>query len=83
MANMSCERYFYIVFSDVPLFVSVGNHDTFPVNMFPDISDSGKNNIKWLYSAFADSYKHWLPQPEIQKTLREGGYYTVRLRKKN
>ena len=61
----------------MPLYINVGNHETFPVNFFPEKYDLEKFNFTWMYSSLADSYEHWLPQQEVQKSLREGGYYTV------
>ena len=56
-----------------------GNHESFPVNMFPDQDDDvpSKYDPSWLYNKLADLYQHWLPDPVQQKTLRDSGYYSV------
>ena len=46
--------------------------------MFPDSNVKGNDSIHWLYDTMANLYKQWLPQEAQQKTLRDGGYYSVR-----
>ena len=46
--------------------------------MFPDPEVSGPYSPSWLYSGLADIYKNWLPGESQQRTLRDGGYYSVR-----
>ena len=48
------------------------------MNMFPLINETGKYNPSWLYSNLAEFYQTWLPGKDQQRTLREGGFYTVR-----
>ena len=62
----------------VPVFPSIGNHESVPVNEFPEINSTMKFNPNWLYNGLADIYKTWLPGRGQQHTLRNGGYYTVR-----
>ena len=50
---------------------------SFPVNMFPDPSESGKFSPSWLYSALAGLYEKWLPGEGQQVTLREAAYFSV------
>ena len=63
--------------SDTPTYPAVGNHESFPVNMFPGPSESGKFSPSWLYSGLADLYEKWLPGEKQQATLREAGFFSV------
>ncbi|XP_054158127.1 sphingomyelin phosphodiesterase-like [Oppia nitens] len=63
----------------VPVYPVIGNHEGVPVNSFPPPEVKGDNSISWLYNAVADEWDYWLPKDAI-KTLRYGGYYTVKPR---
>ena len=63
-------------FPNVTVFPNVGNHESYPVNMFPEVAD-GNFSIKWLYRDIAQQFKEWLPDEEQQRTLRDAGYYSV------
>ncbi|XP_069748409.1 sphingomyelin phosphodiesterase isoform X2 [Narcine bancroftii] len=63
---------------NVTIYPSVGNHESSPVNSFPPPFIHGKESSDWLYSAMVDAWKEWLPQ-EALKTLRRGGFYTVKV----
>eukprot|EP00095_Tigriopus_kingsejongensis_P003756 maker-scaffold911_size81771-snap-gene-0.23 protein:Tk03756 transcript:maker-scaffold911_size81771-snap-gene-0.23-mRNA-1 annotation:"hypothetical protein TcasGA2_TC005858" len=67
-------------FPDTPVFPAVGNHEAFPVNMFPFVNETGKYDPDWLYANLAKFYKHWLPSSIQQRTIRRGGYYSAYLR---
>ena len=45
--------------------------------MFPDPNVTGDFSPSWLYSGMAAIYKSWLPGENQQRTLKDGGYYTV------
>ena len=64
-------------FPDTPVFPAIGNHESCPVNMFPDSKTSGKYNPDWLYQRLAEMYLRWLPEKQQQKSLRNSGYYSV------
>ncbi len=66
------------MFTDMPVFPVVGNHESFPVNMFPSSNETGKYNPGWLYTGLAEAFSHWLGEEAQQKTIRDGGYYQVR-----
>ena len=66
-------------FPNVTVFPNVGNHESYPVNMFPEVAD-GNFSIKWLYRDIAQQFKEWLPDEEQQRTLRDAGYYSVKIR---
>ncbi|KAK7478652.1 hypothetical protein BaRGS_00030115 [Batillaria attramentaria] len=63
-------------FPNKPIFPSLGNHESAPVNSFPPRFVKGSQSISWLYDALADSWKAWLPE-ETMTTIRQGAYYTV------
>ena len=64
-------------FPGVPVFPTVGNHESFPVNMFPDSHQPGEFNPKWLYQRLAEMFHTWLPGTEQYETILDGGYYSV------
>ncbi|XP_005101263.2 sphingomyelin phosphodiesterase [Aplysia californica] len=61
---------------DTPIYPSLGNHESSPVNSFPPPYVKGNNSITWLYDALADSWKNWLPASALE-TVRKGAYYSV------
>ena len=70
---------FTVTINELFVYNFPGNHESFPVNMFPDQDDDvpSKYDPSWLYNKLADLYLHWLPDPVQQKTLRDSGYYSV------
>lgn len=58
------------------VYPSLGNHESSPVNSFPPPYITGENAIGWLYTALADTWKHWLPQDALD-SVRRGAYYSV------
>ncbi|RUS86483.1 hypothetical protein EGW08_005733, partial [Elysia chlorotica] len=63
-------------FPGKPVFPSLGNHESAPVNSFPPPYISGKYSISWLYDALADAWKNWLPKDALA-SVKTGAYYTV------
>ncbi|XP_002119636.3 sphingomyelin phosphodiesterase [Ciona intestinalis] len=63
-------------FPNTPVYPSLGNHESNPVNSFPPNYVKGANNISWLYDALAKAWSPWLPQDAIT-TVRESGFYTT------
>ena len=63
-------------FPNVPVFPNVGNHESYPVNMFPEVPDANFS-IAWLYEDLAEKFKVWLPDQEQQRTIKDAGYYSV------
>ena len=61
------------------VYPAIGNHEMFPVNMFPDEYEPVPKiyDPSWLYNNLADLYKHWLPDVNQQQTLRDSGFYSV------
>ena len=66
-------------FPQTPVFCTVGNHESVPVNSFPQPSVHGKEAITWLYNGLANSWQHWLPNTTLPD-IRLGAYYTVLLK---
>lgn len=65
--------------SYVPIYPSLGNHETHPVNIYApsEIQDS-EFSTQWLYDYSALSWSTWLPYDAL-KTVRQGGYYSVQI----
>lgn len=61
-------------FLENPVFFAIGNHESFPVNMF-----AGPGYDTWLLSEFETQWTYFL-SPQALETLRYGGYYTERIR---
>jgi len=64
-------------FPGIPVYPTLGNHETRPVNVFapPEITDE-EFSISWLYEEAVRQWAHWLPA-NASSTIRYGGYYTV------
>ncbi|XP_029457774.1 sphingomyelin phosphodiesterase isoform X2 [Rhinatrema bivittatum] len=62
----------------LPVYPAVGNHESTPVNSFPPPYIHGNQSSQWLYEAMAEEWKDWLT-PEALRTLRLGGFYTLKL----
>ncbi|GAB0097654.1 Sphingomyelin phosphodiesterase [Sergentomyia squamirostris] len=66
-------------FPGVPLYPVLGNHESHPANTFSPTDVEGENvSNQWLFDHVADIWKDWLPQAALA-TLKEAGYYTVKL----
>ncbi|CAL1539136.1 unnamed protein product [Lymnaea stagnalis] len=63
-------------FPNKPVYPSLGNHESSPVNSFPPPYVQNNNSISWLYEALADGWKQWLPSDALD-SVRRGAYYTV------
>ncbi len=68
------------VFADIPVFPTIGNHEAFPVNMFPGMDEAGKYNPSWLYSGLTTFFQHWITGEEQRHTMMNGGYYQALVR---
>ncbi|KAF2354919.1 Calcineurin-like phosphoesterase domain ApaH type [Trinorchestia longiramus] len=64
-------------FPDTPVVMTIGNHETDPINSFPvpEVYDQGFNP-SWLYESLATQWKPWVPSSSMH-TLIKGGYYAV------
>ena len=52
-----------------PVYFTIGNHESAPVNSFPPPIINGKESESWLYDKAADEWADWLT-PEAVKTLK-------------
>uniref|UniRef100_A0A2C9JLN6 Sphingomyelin phosphodiesterase n=1 Tax=Biomphalaria glabrata TaxID=6526 RepID=A0A2C9JLN6_BIOGL len=67
---------FHKYFPNKPVFPSLGNHESSPVNSFPPPYVTNNESIAWLYDALADQWKQWLPTGALE-TVRWGAYYVT------
>lgn len=82
--NLKHNHYVYNLFSTyfpkTPIFPALGNHETDPINSFPqpDITDP-ERSIHWLYNELSKSWpKLMLKDSNFNtETLMKGGYYSV------
>lgn len=63
---------------NVPLYVCMGNHESYPVNEFPTSTESSPDwDGEWLYGGYGDLIAEYLT-PEALATFRENGFYSIR-----
>uniref|UniRef100_A0A1B0CTP1 Sphingomyelin phosphodiesterase n=1 Tax=Lutzomyia longipalpis TaxID=7200 RepID=A0A1B0CTP1_LUTLO len=66
-------------FPGIALYPVLGNHEAHPSNTFAPNDVEGENiSTRWLYEHIGDVWSEWLPQAALA-TLRESGYYSVKL----
>uniref|UniRef100_A0A182PMN7 Sphingomyelin phosphodiesterase n=1 Tax=Anopheles epiroticus TaxID=199890 RepID=A0A182PMN7_9DIPT len=65
-------------FPGVPLYPVLGNHESHPANLYAPHNVEESYRTTYLYDFIAKQWADWLPIKDIQGTLAEGGYYTVR-----
>lgn len=68
-------------FPKTPIYPSLGNHESFPVNNFPPHYVEDNNSITWLYKALTKAWSPWLP-PDALRTVSQSGCYTTLVRPK-
>jgi sphingomyelin phosphodiesterase len=56
----------------------LGNHEGFPVNMFPPPEVEGDFSSSWLYQELYQQWGHWIPNSGVQ-TFKKAGYYSREL----
>lgn len=66
-------------FPGVPVYVTLGNHEAHPTNVYapPSVTNATLRS-QWLFDFSADEWATWLP-PSALTTVRIAGYYTVLL----
>ena len=67
-------------FPTTPIYSSLGNHESYPVNQFPQPFVKGRDAISWLYNRAVDQWGHWVNASEAQKFIAKGGFYSVRVK---
>jgi len=65
-------------FGHINILPSLGNHESAPVNSFPQPEVEGK--ISWLYDDLQDIWSKWLPSGTVDH-IRKGAYYSTYLKK--
>jgi len=69
-----------LYFPNTPIYSSVGNHESAPVDSFPPPFITGNSSESWLYNTLAKTWSHWLPQ-SAAPTIKYGAFYTVLVKK--
>jgi len=69
-------------FPNTPVFPTIGNHDTFPVDQFSLLSEDKVHldNFTWLLDNLSIIWGRFLSEDSI-KTLKTGGYYSALIMK--
>lgn len=67
------------VFTGIPVFPVLGNHEPHPVNQFAPTGVPSQYSSQWLFDFVATEWSKWLPADALT-TVRIGGYYTVLVR---
>jgi len=66
-------------FPDQQVYPSLGNHESQPVNNFPDINiENEEFSISWLYQGLAQIYGDWLSDDALE-TFRRAGFYSQKV----
>ncbi|KAK7076988.1 Sphingomyelin phosphodiesterase [Halocaridina rubra] len=63
-------------FPGVPVFPAIGNHESDPVNSFPQPYIDNEFDISWLYDEIANLWLTWLPE-DVAHSIAYGGFYTT------
>ncbi|XP_023247075.1 sphingomyelin phosphodiesterase-like [Copidosoma floridanum] len=67
------------MFPGVPIFPSLGNHETVPVNSYPPPFIQKNHSTSWLYDELDSQWRRWLPASTAH-TIRQGAFYSVLVR---
>ncbi|KAK4329381.1 hypothetical protein Pmani_000264 [Petrolisthes manimaculis] len=63
-------------FPDTPVFPALGNHESHPVNAFPQPYIDNEFDISWLYDEITTLWEQWLPA-EVASTILYSAYYST------
>ncbi|XP_073820247.1 sphingomyelin phosphodiesterase-like [Musca autumnalis] len=66
----------YEVFPNVPVYPTIGNHESHPLNMFSPEYVPDYVNTRKLYEFLYQVWSKYLPE-ETRSTILKGGYYTT------
>lgn len=66
-------------FPDTPIFPSLGNHESSPVNSYPPRNYDGKHSMDWLYGPLEKNWSRWLPKGYSPSTIKRGAFYSTLL----
>jgi sphingomyelin phosphodiesterase len=64
-------------FPNTPVYPSLGNHESVPVNSFPPPFVQGNLSDSWLYDGLYKSWSHWLPNTTAANISKAGFYTTL------
>jgi len=64
------------VFPTAQVYPSMGNHESFPCNMYPTSNVNGENNPSWLYEQLGQYFSSWLDQDTLDQ-FKVDGFYSV------
>ncbi|KAK7076989.1 Sphingomyelin phosphodiesterase [Halocaridina rubra] len=63
-------------FPGIPVFPAIGNHESHPVNAFPQPYIDNEYDISWLYDEIRTLWSTWLP-PEVAQSVAYSAYYST------
>ncbi|XP_014209092.1 sphingomyelin phosphodiesterase-like [Copidosoma floridanum] len=63
-------------FKGIPVFPSIGNHESCPVDSYPPPFAPSNKNMSWLYDELNHEWSRWLPA-ETSKTIKRGAFYST------
>ncbi|KAJ8672963.1 hypothetical protein QAD02_004224 [Eretmocerus hayati] len=66
-------------FKNIPIYPSVGNHESCPVDGFIPPFAPPEKNMSYLYDELDRQWSQWLPRT-ASRTVRYGGFYSVPVR---
>lgn len=57
----------------------MGNHESSPVNSYPppQVAKEPGGDIQWLFDAYANNWKNWLPESSIKTVLKGKFFFLV------
>jgi len=72
-ASLAVTQMLYNGLGYIPVFPTVGNHESFPVNQF-----RGPGYDDWLYDSLSADWTYWLT-PEAAEDVKYAGYYAMKV----
>lgn len=62
---------------EIPVYFSIGNHESSPTNSFPFNSiPYPEHSVKWLYEFLETEYSRWIKPESLGTTFKRFGYYS-------
>ncbi|XP_011501160.1 PREDICTED: sphingomyelin phosphodiesterase-like [Ceratosolen solmsi marchali] len=68
-------------FEGIPIFPSVGNHESCPVDSYAPAFAPPRKSMSWLYDQLSKEWSRWLPADTFE-TIRRGAFYSVLVKPK-
>ncbi|XP_058792161.1 sphingomyelin phosphodiesterase-like [Phymastichus coffea] len=63
-------------FKGIPIYPTVGNHESCPVDTFAPSGAPARRNMSWLYDQLDKDWGRWLPS-DTSETIKRGAFYSV------